>query len=269
MEASAALETRLRKAGKDAGRQAQHVEASAGGIAEMSSAARNVAANAARAGESSVETRANAIEGEKIVKNALNSIKAVQEDSLILKKDMSVLSKQAESIGEVMNIISDIADQTNLLALNAAIEAARAGDVGRGFAVVADEVRKLAEKTMLATKDVNSAVTAIRQSTNTSMSQVDTTAANIERATGLAQQSGESLREIVHMADDTARQMESIVAACEQQSTASADISRSITEVNTLASETAKNMEEATRDIAAFAAQADNLGELVEAMRQG
>lgn len=79
------------------------------------------------------------------------------------------MEKQAEGIGEIINTISDIADQTNLLALNAAIEAARAGDAGRGFAVVADEVRKLAEKTMVATKDVEQYIHTIQNSAKTNM----------------------------------------------------------------------------------------------------
>jgi methyl-accepting chemotaxis protein len=266
--ASGDLTARIRQAEEDAGRQAEHVAESAGAVTQMSSAAREVAVNAVNAKDFSVQTRKKASEGEKIVENAISSIKEVQQDSLALKEDMTVLGEHAKSISQVMNVISDIADQTNLLALNAAIEAARAGEAGRGFAVVADEVRKLAEKTMASTGDVSHAVTAIRQSMGKSMTQVDTTVANIEQATNLATQSGVALQEIVRMADDTSRQVEGIVTACEQQSAASESISRSINEINAIADETAGIMAESSRDIASLAAQTDSLGDLVGEMKQ-
>ncbi len=96
------------------------------------------------------------------------------------------------------------------LALNAAIEAARAGEAGRGFAVVADEVRKLAEKTMDATKEVGTAIQTIQDGATTNIKSVDTAAIAVERATELANKSGESLEHIVEYADDTSGQVQSI-----------------------------------------------------------
>ncbi|MCL1985414.1 MAG: methyl-accepting chemotaxis protein [Betaproteobacteria bacterium] len=267
--ASTGLADRIGMAEKGAVQQAAHVADSAGAITEMSCSAQEVAGNATNAKNFSDQMKEKASEGESIVKDVLSDINAVQKNSLSLKQDMLVLDEHAKSISNIMGVISDIADQTNLLALNAAIEAARAGDAGRGFAVVADEVRKLAEKTMASTGEVGAAVDAIRKSMDKSMAQVDTTVSNIERTTHTATKSGEALREIVNMADDTAKQVGSIVTACEQQSSAMEEISHGISNVNALADQAVEAMKEAAHDVTSLAGQTDSLGMLVDEMKRG
>lgn len=115
------------------------------------------------------------------------------------------LAEDAKKIGQVLQLISNIANQTNLLALNATIEAARAGDAGKGFAVVASEVKALASQTARATEEIGSqisriqaatehAVTAIRGITVT-IREVNSIAATI--AAAVEEQSG-ATREIIH-----------------------------------------------------------------------
>ena len=233
----------------------------------MNATVLEVARNAQQAADVSHQARQQALEGSKIVTDAVKSIEAVHAQSIAIKEDMDVLGKQAEGIGQIMGVIADIADQTNLLALNAAIEAARAGDAGRGFAVVADEVRKLAEKTMIATQEVGQAITGIQEGTRKNIHNVEQAGVSIEEAAKLSVQSGESLKQIlefVHMVND---QVQSIATASEQQSAASEEINHSVEQVATISVETAQAMEQASSAVAELAQQSQALQRLIVEMK--
>jgi methyl-accepting chemotaxis protein len=94
------------------------------------------------------------------------------------REQMTRLTDTVQEIGEVVNLIRNIAGQTNLLALNATIEAARAGEAGRGFAVVASEVKSLAVQTAKATEQIASQIEAVQSSTRVA---VDAILRNTER----------------------------------------------------------------------------------------
>ena len=181
-----------------------------------------------------------------------------------LSMNMRQLGEHSQSIGKVMDMISDIADQTNLLALNAAIEAARAGDAGRGFAVVADEVRKLAEKTMTATKEVGDTIRAIQESAKLNQDRMEDANRLIEQATGLANQSGTALKEIVSMAQTKALSSREIVTASQEQTRTAEGIANSAQEVRRIADQTDGGMHLASNAVEHLAGMAGALKGLVD-----
>ena len=265
--ASEELSAQIEQSSRGAEQQSQRVAETATAMEEMNATVLEVAKNASQASQTSNAAKEKAQEGSKVVEQVVKGIRDVQEQSLELKQDMATLGKQAEGIGQIMNVISDIADQTNLLALNAAIEAARAGEAGRGFAVVADEVRKLAEKTMTATKEVGDAIRGIQDGTRKNMDNVDRSAKTIEEATNLAEKSGESLKQIVDLVDQASDQVRSIATASEEQSAASEEINRSIEQVATISSETAQAMGEAAQAVSEVARQTQVLQNLIVDMQ--
>lgn len=106
------------------------------------------------------------------------------------------LSVAVGAITKLTSTIGEISKQTNLLALNAAIEAARAGEQGRGFAVVADEVRKLAERTQMATQEINAIADKVR-------GYVDQSLSGLAQASAEARHNGQQLQGIASAIDGT------------------------------------------------------------------
>ncbi len=126
-------------------------------------------------------------------------------DAEVTAAQVRDLSTAADKIGQVVDLISNIAGQTNLLALNATIEAARAGEAGRGFAVVATEVKQLADQTAKATNEIAAQIGAIQTSTQASAAAIVGITATIEKMNriaaaiaGAVDQQGMATREIAH-----------------------------------------------------------------------
>jgi methyl-accepting chemotaxis protein len=243
--------------------QSDRMTETATAMEQMNATVLEVAQNASSAAESSSTARGEAEKGAAVVRDAVTAIDDVRRLAETLSASMQALDGKAESIGQIMNVIEDIADQTNLLALNAAIEAARAGDAGRGFAVVADEVRKLAEKTMNATKEVGDSIGAIQLSARENVSSMGKATEAVQRATDLAAESGEALATIVGLVDNSARQVEGIATASEEQSAASEEINSAVNEVNVIVTETSQGMVQAADAVRELSAMSHELQRLI------
>ncbi len=265
--ASEQLSAQIEQSSCGADEQSRQTGETAAAMAEMNETVVQVAKDAAQAADTADRSRKKAEEGAAIVAQVVAGIGEVERQALTMREDMTALGQQAQGIGQILNVITDIADQTNLLALNAAIEAARAGDAGRGFAVVADEVRKLAEKTMVATKEVGEAIRAVQGGTRKNVENVDRAGDRIRQATELAARSGQALSEIVGLVELTTDQVESMAAASGRQSSASGEINQALEAVNTISRETAEAMRQSAQAVAELANQSVLLQDIINEMQ--
>lgn len=242
------------------GSQAQGSKAAQVSVAaqEMSATIIEVTRNVGGAASAAREARDVAEKGGEIVARTIDSMdgisKTAKESSFIITN----LGERSKEIGNIVNVIDDIADQTNLLALNAAIEAARAGEQGRGFAVVADEVRKLAEKTMKATKEIGAMIKAMQNETGRAITSMESEVVAVNSGAALAKAAGDSLREIVAKVGVVTSMIEQISTASEQQSAATEQISGDMETVASVITETSassRQIADASQEIAELASR--------------
>ncbi len=213
-------------------------------VEEMSKTIMDTSKNSSIAADAAKHAGEVAKEGD----NAVNqTIEGMNRIALVVKKSadtVQALGTNSSQIGEIIQVIDDIADQTNLLALNAAIEAARAGEQGRGFAVVADEVRKLAERTTKATKEIAGMITQIQRDTEGAVSSMEEGTQEVEKGKLLADKSGESLKEIIKGTEKVADVITQVAAASEEQSAMSEEITKNIEGINSVTHESAAGVQQ-------------------------
>ncbi len=235
--------------------QSQHALEVAGAVEEMTKTILETSRNADSATEASKQYGDVAKDGGKVVNetiDGMNKITAVVKKSANTVHALGVSSKQ---IGDIIQVINEIADQTNLLALNAAIEAARAGEQGRGFAVVADEVRKLAERTTKATKEIASMIKQIQKDTDDAVLSMEEGNSEVEKGKKLADHAGISLKQIIDGADKVVDIVTQVAAASVEQSSASEQISKSIETISSVSQQSSASLQQ-------IASAAENLSRL-------
>lgn len=201
--------------------------------------------------------------GHKSVTDAVEGIKEVANIVNTAAEQIAALETRSKEIGDVIQVIDDIADQTNLLALNANIEAARAGDAGRGFAVVADEVRKLAERTVNATAEIGEKIKQIQSAVGSSVTTMKKTTEHTIRNQELATQSGDALDAIVVSIANVNQAIAQIANATDEQSSGAEEISKNIEGVSTVAREAASSSQELASSAEQLNREVQGLNELI------
>jgi methyl-accepting chemotaxis protein len=205
-----------------------------------------------------------AAEGEEVFDETANGMERIATLVNSSADKVTALGASSAQIGEIIQVIEDIADQTNLLALNAAIEAARAGEHGKGFAVVADEVRQLAERTTSATQKIASMITQIQERTQEVVASMERGTDEVENGLDLAEEASAALSEIVSSIDGMVTMIDQIASASQQQSTATNQIAGNVESISAVADEVSQSTNNLAEMAVDMSQKAEDLSGLIE-----
>lgn len=230
-------------------------------VEEMTRTILSTSKNATLASDASKKAGQVAREGGEVVEKTVDGMNRIAVFVEKASEKIQALGKNSEQIGEIVQVIDDIANQTNLLALNAAIEAARAGEQGRGFAVVADEVRKLAERTTKATKEISDMIKRIQEVTENVVASMSEGSTEVKTGKTLAQKAGESLKEIIFASDAVLDVVNQVAAASEEQSVTSEQINRNVETISKVTNENAAGIQQ-------IASAADELNKMTTNLKE-
>jgi len=198
--------------------QSEQIANVSSAVEEMSISIAQVSENAGATATAAGRASEVAGEGERKVSQAVEAVLGIRETVQDAADRIKALGESSIEIGEIIEVIDDIATQTNLLALNAAIEAARAGEAGRGFTVVADEIRRLAERSAKATKDIAALIQGIQSETAEAVRTMELSTQQVEEGAKLSEEAGKALSEITENVSISAQLIQEISLASQQQS---------------------------------------------------
>jgi twitching motility protein PilJ len=186
----------------------------------------------------------------------MNAIReTIQETSKRIKR----LGESSQEIGNIVELINDIAEQTNILALNASIQASMAGEAGRGFAVVADEVQRLSERAANSTRQIEALVKTIQSDTNEAVISMERSTTDVVGGALLAENAGAALDEIESVSNQIANLVQNISRSARDQATAAGDITRNMNVLREVSEQSADATGATSQSIAKLADLATQL----------
>ncbi|WP_372366068.1 methyl-accepting chemotaxis protein [Candidatus Uabimicrobium sp. HlEnr_7] len=245
-------------------KQNEKVKTMTASLTNISTAIKNVSSSADKTVGTSRKSETNAKKGGEVVQQLILHMNKITKTVSNSAEVMKELAKRSHQIGDIINVIDDIADQTELLALNAAIQAARAGEQGRGFAVVADQIRTLAEKTTHATKEIAETLSAIQEESTAAVKAMDNSKKEIDQGTAFAVRAGVNLQLIVAGAKRVTGMISGIANSAETQSEATISISDLATEISERYMETHTELQTALSHSEELKGYMSTLTELVD-----
>jgi len=244
--------------------QAKEINAATESIVSMAASIEEVSGNAERSSDVARHSVEVAHKGGEAVRRTIDGMNAIRETIQETSKRIKRLGESSQEIGNIVELISDIAEQTNILALNASIQASMAGEAGRGFAVVADEVQRLAERSTNATKQIEVLVRTIQADTNEAVVSMERSTTDVVGGALLAENAGAALDEIEQVSNQIASLVQNISSSARQQAGAAADVTRRTTRLREIGQQTGTATSATAAAIAKLSQLATQLRKTVE-----
>ncbi|WP_137153682.1 methyl-accepting chemotaxis protein [Rhizobium sp. FKL33] len=221
--------------------QASTIEETAAALSQITTTVRTASEQTRQAGVLMTETAQSTERSSAIVQEAITAMEGIAGSS--------------RQIGQIINVIDEIAFQTNLLALNAGVEAARAGEAGKGFAVVAQEVRELASRSANAAKEIKALIS--------------TSAAQVSNGVALVNKTGEVLVDIDSRVRNVSTLINGLSVSSGEQANAVNEIEQSMSLLDQTTQQNAAMVEETSAACHALYKETESLGGVVGAFRLG
>jgi twitching motility protein PilJ len=242
---------------KSSSAQARQIASATESIAAMAGSIEEVSGNAERAADVARHSVDIAHKGGEAVRRTIDGMNAIRETIQETSKRIKRLGESSQEIGNIVELISDLAEQTNILALNASIQASMAGDAGRGFAVVADEVQRLAERAANATKQIDALVRTIQADTNGAVVSMERSTADVVGGAQLAENAGGALEKIEQVSNQIASLVHNISSSARSHSTSGQSVARNmqvLREISTQTTDATSSTSEAIAKLAQLSA---------------
>jgi len=249
--------------------QVKEVSGAVAAIDKMAQSIQEVASSAQRSASVSRQSQVNAQEGAQAVTETTKAMADIREQINETARSIKRLGESSLEIGNIVQIIDDIADRTSILALNASIQAAMAGEAGHGFAVVADEVQRLADNSSNSTKQIEVLVKSIQNEIKEVTNRIDDGISKVVQGSKLADGAHAKLQEIEKVSNDLAELIESITAATTEQVHASTTISQTMKEVGEISRESSLSSQDTAASMNVLSKTARDLRSAVEVFKVG